>query len=114
MGPLFFPFHPVVHAVFGFLSSAWAIAAHDGRGGDFNSHYLHHSKGRGRFIYFNLGFVTPFWDMYCGTRWSENHTQWAEWKKKQGKSLFDTRDGSQAGIGNDLYGAYSPDNKTYQ
>jgi len=114
MGALFFPFHPAVHSVFGFLGSAWAIAAHDGRGGDFNSHYFHHSKGRGRFIYFNLGYLTPFWDMYCGTRWSENHPHWVEWKQKQGKSIFDTRDGSKAGINNDIYGAYNPQNKTNQ
>jgi len=107
LGSLFFPFHPAVLAIFGFLSSAWAIAAHDGRGMDFNSHYMHHSKGRGRFIYFNLGFLTPFWDVFCGTRWSEDHPQWVEWKKKQGKNIFDTRDGSPSGIPNDLFGAYN-------
>jgi len=110
LGTLFFPFHPVALALFGFLSSAWAIAAHDGRGGDFNSHYYHHSKGRGRFIYFNLGFVTPFWDVYCGTRWSEDHPKWVEWKQKQGKSIFDTRDGSNSGIPNDFFGAYGESN----
>lgn len=35
---LWFPVHPVQLAVMGFLSSAWAFAAHDGRWGDFNSH----------------------------------------------------------------------------
>uniref|UniRef100_A0A7S4PKJ9 Fatty acid hydroxylase domain-containing protein n=1 Tax=Paramoeba aestuarina TaxID=180227 RepID=A0A7S4PKJ9_9EUKA len=65
---LFFPFHPVALAVFGFLSSLWAMAAHDGRWMDFNSHYYHHSKGRGRFNYFNLAFLLPLWDIIYGTR----------------------------------------------
>uniref|UniRef100_A0A6B2LGA4 Fatty acid hydroxylase domain-containing protein n=1 Tax=Arcella intermedia TaxID=1963864 RepID=A0A6B2LGA4_9EUKA len=107
MATLFFPFHPVALAVFGFLSSAWAIAAHDGRAGDFNSHYYHHSKGRGRHIYFNLGFLTPFWDWYCGTRWHEDHPQWVQWKERRGKVVFDTRDGTKEGQPNDAYGAYN-------
>ena len=53
---LFFPVHPIQLALMGFLSSAWAFAAHDGRGLDINSHFFHHSKGRGRKYYFNLGF----------------------------------------------------------
>jgi len=44
-----------------------------------SSHYYHHSKGRGRFVYFNLGYVTPFWDQICGTRWHENHPNWVIW-----------------------------------
>jgi lathosterol oxidase len=55
---LWFPVHPVQLAVMGALSSAWAFAAHDGRWGDFNSHSIHHTKGRGRKHYFNLGFLT--------------------------------------------------------
>ena len=35
---LWFPVHPVQLAVMGFLSSAWAFAAHDWRWGDFTSH----------------------------------------------------------------------------
>jgi sterol desaturase/sphingolipid hydroxylase (fatty acid hydroxylase superfamily) len=59
-------------SVLGFLGSCWAIAAHDGRSEyDLNNHYDHHCKGRGRFMYFNLGYVTPFWDQWCGTRWHE-------------------------------------------
>jgi sterol desaturase/sphingolipid hydroxylase (fatty acid hydroxylase superfamily) len=49
---LFFPVHPVQLALMGFLSSAWAFAAHDGRGLDINNHFFHHSKGRGRKYYF--------------------------------------------------------------
>ena len=58
---LWFPVHPVQLAVMGALSSAWAFAAHDGRWGDFNSHSNHHTKGRGRKHYFNLGFLTRAW-----------------------------------------------------
>jgi sterol desaturase/sphingolipid hydroxylase (fatty acid hydroxylase superfamily) len=101
---IFFPMHPVLHAVLGFLSSAWAIAAHDGRALDLNSHYFHHSKGRGRHVYFNLGFVTPFWDQICGTRWSEDHPSWVEWKTS--KALFDTRDGTAKGVTNDVFQCY--------
>ena len=98
---LWFPVHPVQLAVMGFLSSAWAFAAHDGRGGDFNSHYFHHSKGRGRSAYFNLGFLTPFWDVVMGTRWSETHPLWVQWKEQEraGKG-FDTLDGTAAGAPN--------------
>lgn len=103
----FFPVHPVALAVWGFLSSAWAVAAHDGRWGDFNSHYYHHSKGRGRRHYFNLGFVTPFWDMLCGTRWSEDHPKWVEWNKNKNKTIFDTRDGTAKAIRNDKFEVYS-------
>lgn len=106
MCTLFFPMHPIAHTVMGFLSSAWAVAAHDGRWMDFNSHYFHHSKGRGRLIYFNLGFLTPCWDVLCGTRWHENHPQWAKWKKERGKTVFDTMSGDKGGKANDVYKAY--------
>lgn len=101
---LWFPVHPVQLAVMGFLSSAWAFAAHDGRGGDFNSHYFHHSKGRGRSAYFNLGFLTPFWDVVMGTRWSEAHPLWVQWKaaERAGKG-YDTSDGTAAGAPNSVY-----------
>lgn len=106
MGTLFFPFHPVQLALMGFLSSAWAVAAHDGRQWDFNNHYDHHCKGRGRFIYFNLGFLTPFWDVVMGTRWHEDHHMWQKWKTGKGKTVFDTHDGSSSGKPNDIYEAY--------
>jgi len=106
IGSWFFPFHPAALAFFGFFSSAWAVAAHDGRSLDLNSHYYHHSKGRGRFIYFNLGFLTPFWDQICGTRWHEKHPQWIKWNTEKGKKLFDTRDGSKDAVSNDAYEAY--------
>jgi lathosterol oxidase len=91
---LWFPIHPIQLAILGFLSSAWAFAAHDGRAGDFNSHYYHHSKGRGRKSYFNLGFLTPFWDVVMGTRWHPNHPLWLEWLKLESQGLVaDTLDG---------------------
>jgi len=107
MGSLFFPIHPVQLAVLGFLGSSWAIAAHDGRQFDFNSHYNHHCKGRGRFIYFNLGYLTPFWDRWCNTRWTEDHPKWIQWKEKRGKEVFDTQDGKASSVSNDVYGAYA-------
>jgi len=106
LATFFFPIHPIALSLFGFAGSVFALAAHDGRRGDLNSHYYHHSKGRGRLCYFNLGYVTPFWDQICGTRWSEDHPLWVEWKQKRGKSLFDTLDGSKIGEHNDIYGAY--------
>ena len=101
---LWFPVHPIQMAVMGFLSSAWAFAAHDGRGGDFNSHYFHHSKGRGRKHYFNLGFLTPFWDVVCGTRWSETHPLWVQWNEEEKRGrLADTRDGTLNGEPNSIF-----------
>jgi len=98
---LWFPVHPIQLALMGFLSSAWAFAAHDGRSMDFNSHYFHHSKGRGRKHYFNLGFLTPFWDVVMGTRWHENHPLWLSWKKgEESGKMADTRDGSLSGTAN--------------
>ena len=104
---LFFPVHPVQLALMGFLSSAWAFAAHDGRGGDINSHFFHHSKGRGRKYYFNLGFLTPFWDVVMGTRWHPQHPLWLEWhaQKAEGR-VFDTLDGSKDAWRNDAFNAY--------
>ncbi len=101
---LWFPVHPIQLAVMGFLSSAWAFAAHDGRGGDFNSHYFHHSKGRGRKHYFNLGFLTPVIDILMGTRWSEEHPLWVQWRKEERSgAAADTRDGSLSGVPNSTF-----------
>jgi hypothetical protein len=69
--------------------------------GDFNSHYFHHSKGRGRKHYFNLGFLTPTWDVIMGTRWHPEHPLWLQWKDAEKKGLAkDTRDGSASGVPN--------------
>jgi len=61
----FYPMHPITMAAFGFLTSLYAIAAHDGRAGDVNSHTRHHTHKN-----VNFGLYWPLWDWICGTRWS--------------------------------------------
>ena len=39
-----------------------------------------------------------------GTRWSETHPLWVQWKKDG--TVFDTRDGTPNGVPNDVFGAY--------
>ncbi|CAF3560500.1 unnamed protein product [Adineta steineri] len=68
---LVMPVHPVILALFGLFTSCYAIAAHDGRFGDFNHHYAHHSKGKGRLHNFNYGLYWPLWDLICGTRYRD-------------------------------------------
>jgi lathosterol oxidase len=104
---LFFPVHPVQLAALGFLSSAYAFAAHDGRfQAATNNHWHHHTKGRGRRHYFNLGFLTSFWDRVMGTRWHPEHPLWLEWEaQRQAGVLADTRDGTREGVSNDVFGA---------
>lgn len=41
---LCFPMHPVAHAAFGFFTSCYAIAAHDGRAYDLADHTVHVSR----------------------------------------------------------------------
>ena len=102
------PVHPVQLALMGFFSSAWAFAAHDGRGMDFNNHFYHHSKGRGRRFYFNLGFLTPFWDTIWGTRWHEKHPLWMEWQRaERDKKMHDTIDGKKGSWNNDAYKSFT-------
>jgi len=60
------PIHPVSLALFGFLTAVYAIAAHDGRAGDFNSHRRHHSHKD-----CNFGLYWGFWDWVCGTRYND-------------------------------------------
>jgi len=59
------PMHATYHALFGFLTSIFAIAAHDGRKYDLNSHRKHHE-----FTSCNFGLYWSFWDNICGTRYS--------------------------------------------
>ncbi|CAF0910861.1 unnamed protein product [Didymodactylos carnosus] len=68
---IFFPFHPIALAFFGLFTSCYAIAAHDGRIGDLNHHYAHHSKGKGRLHNFNYGLYWPLWDWICNTRYND-------------------------------------------
>ncbi|EDQ85117.1 uncharacterized protein MONBRDRAFT_39006 [Monosiga brevicollis MX1] len=65
---LFFPIHPLAHALFGFLSSIFAVAAHDGRTWDLNNHYYHHCAGKGRRNSFNYSLYWPLWDAVFNTR----------------------------------------------
>ena len=39
-----------------------------------------------------------------GTRWSETHPLWVQWKKDG--TVYDTRDGTPNGVPNDDFGAY--------
>lgn len=68
---LVMPVHPIALAFFGLFTSCYAIAAHDGRIGDFNHHYAHHNKGKGRLHNFNYGLYWPLWDLICGTRYRD-------------------------------------------
>ncbi|CAF1613511.1 unnamed protein product, partial [Adineta ricciae] len=68
---LVMPVHPIALAFFGLFTSCYAIAAHDGRLGDFNHHYAHHNKGKGRLHNFNYGLYWPLWDLICGTRYRD-------------------------------------------
>eukprot|EP00051_Salpingoeca_urceolata_P023459 m.397882 g.397882 ORF g.397882 m.397882 type:complete len:294 (+) comp20107_c6_seq5:2488-3369(+) len=68
---LLFPVHPVPLAVCGFLTSLYAIAAHDGRMLDLNNHTAHHTQGLGRKKNFNYGLYWGLWDYVFGTRYSD-------------------------------------------
>jgi len=61
---LFYPIHPVAYAVFGFLTSIYAIAAHDGRQWDFNDHCKHHTHK-----HVNFGLYWGVCDFIFGTRY---------------------------------------------
>jgi lathosterol oxidase len=60
------PMHPIVGQIFGFLTSVYAIGAHDGRMFDFNNHIKHH-----HYVSVNYGLYWGFWDYVFGTRWSD-------------------------------------------
>jgi Delta7-sterol 5-desaturase len=65
LATLFYPIHPIALAVFGTLTSIFAIAAHDGREYDINDHYKHHTH-----VKVNFSLYWGFWDVVCGTRWN--------------------------------------------
>jgi len=51
--------------------------------------------------YFNLGFLTPTWDVICGTRWYPEHPEWVKWQRlEKEKKVADTRDGTVDGVPN--------------
>jgi len=60
------PIHPVSHAIFGFCTAIFAIAAHDARQYDLNSHHKHHY-----YAFVNFGLYWALWDWICGTRYQE-------------------------------------------
>lgn len=62
---LFMPIHPLLSSTLGFLTSLYAIAAHDGRSLDLNSHIKHH-----HYKNCNFGLYWALWDHICGTRYS--------------------------------------------
>lgn len=64
---LVFPMHPVAHAVFGFLTSLFAIAAHDGRAWDLSGHTQHHHHKD-----LNFG-LYGCWDCVCNSRFSPGY-----------------------------------------
>lgn len=76
LSTVLFPVHPVSLAVYGFLTSIYAIAAHgriflslimilDGRSMDLNDHIKHHHYKNCNFaLYWGL------WDYICGTRYT--------------------------------------------
>jgi len=63
---LVYPIHPVSHAVFGFLTAVFAIAAHDARQYDLNNHHHHHF-----YAHVNFGLYWPLWDWVFNTRYQE-------------------------------------------
>lgn len=59
------PMHPLTISVIGFLTSIYALLAHDGRAGDLNDHMKHHHyKSCNYAVYWGL------WDYICGTRYN--------------------------------------------
>lgn len=62
---LVYPMHPIAVNAFGFLTSIYALLAHDGRILDINDHMKHH-----HYKSCNYGLYWGFWDYICGTRYS--------------------------------------------
>jgi Delta7-sterol 5-desaturase len=62
---LVYPMNPLLISAIGFLTSIYALLAHDGRALDLNSHTYHH--------YYrdcNFGLYWGFWDYVFGTRYN--------------------------------------------
>jgi len=72
LAQLIYPIHPVMAAVYGFFTSTFAVAAHDGRPLlDPNGHYKHHTHK-----HVNYGLYFPLWDYICGTRYNPATQLW--------------------------------------
>lgn len=62
---IIYPMNPLLISAIGFLTSIYALLAHDGRALDLNNHTSHH--------YYrdcNFGLYWGFWDYVFGTRYS--------------------------------------------
>lgn len=66
LAQLIYPMHPVTITAVGFLTSCYALLAHDGRWMDLNDHHYHHWYHR-----CNYGLYWGLWDFICDTRYSE-------------------------------------------
>jgi len=64
---LVFPMHPVAISIFGYLTSLYALLAHDARILDLNDHIKHH-----HYKSCNYGLYWGLWDYICGTRYSRS------------------------------------------
>ena len=62
---LVYPMHPIAVNAFGFLTSIYALLAHDGRILDLNDHMKHH-----HYKSCNFGLYWGFWDYLFDTRYS--------------------------------------------
>lgn len=60
-----YPMHPVAISIFGFLSSIYALFAHDGRAMDLNDHVKHHHYRK-----CNFALYWALWDYICDTRYN--------------------------------------------
>jgi len=63
----FYPMHPVALSVLGFLTSTFALLAHDGQW-DPNQHMKHHFYSD-----CNFGLYWGFWDYVFGVRYDKNN-----------------------------------------
>ena len=84
---LIYPMHPVAITLFGFLTSNYALLAHDGRTLDLNDHVKHH-----HYHHCNFALYWGLWDYICDTRYNTKRfpkryiPSWEREKQLQEKS----------------------------
>ena len=61
---LIYPMNPLLISVLGYLTSVFALCAHDGRQGDLGDHVKHHHSRT-----CNYGLYCGLWDYIFGTRY---------------------------------------------
>jgi lathosterol oxidase len=61
-----YPMNPLLISVIGYMTSIYALCAHDGRSLDLNDHTMHHFYRN-----CNFGLYWGFWDFVFGTRYSK-------------------------------------------